>query len=156
MEITRPPPVTQYQANMGGVDRAMQHRAKNPVGRPSKKYWKFLMNFILELCLINAFLVYKGTRDVRLPRQRYRLLDFRCDVAEKLIGDYTPKSRAFHKCNRLDRKRSSCKWCPKQGDKRRRDTVYGCAMCNVHLCKGGCFQAYHQHFHLPAGSAITF
>nr|XP_022294779.1 piggyBac transposable element-derived protein 2-like [Crassostrea virginica] len=41
--------------------RCMQHRAKNPVGRPSKKYWKFFFNFIMEVSLINAFEVFNKT-----------------------------------------------------------------------------------------------
>ncbi|KAK3109202.1 hypothetical protein FSP39_025359 [Pinctada imbricata] len=47
--IQRPPAVAHYQENYFGVDRAMQYRAKCPVGRQSRKYWKYFMNFILDM-----------------------------------------------------------------------------------------------------------
>lgn len=155
IEITRPPPVTLYQHYMGGVDRCMQHRAKNPIGRPSKKYWKFLFNFILEVCVINAFIIWQETPGIVKPRKQYSLLDFRCDLAEQLVGGYS--GRALHRsargqghtCERLDRKRSTCKWCPKHEAKKRRETVFGCVTCGVHLCQGGCFEAYHHQCSLP-------
>jgi len=39
-----PPTVTREQHDMN----AMQYRAKNPVGPPSKKYWKVYLNNILQ------------------------------------------------------------------------------------------------------------
>lgn len=43
LEVMCPPPwpVAAYQKYMSGVDRCMQHRAKNPVGRPSKNTGSF-------------------------------------------------------------------------------------------------------------------
>ncbi|XP_069127706.1 piggyBac transposable element-derived protein 4-like [Argopecten irradians] len=161
-EFNRPPTITQYQRYMGGVDRCMQHRAKNPVGRPAKKYWKYLLNFILELCLINAFQVWKETPGATATkRTAYKLLDFRCDVATELIGGFTTRKlpmrltapvhpAAVHTISRLDRKRSTCKWCTKHGEKRRRDTQFGCSMCDVHLCQGACFTSYHDANHMAS------
>ena len=38
-----------------------------------------------------------------------------------------------------------CKWhCMQQ---MRKETVYGCCLCNVHLCKDGCHIAYHNQQH---------
>lgn len=76
-----PPPVAAYQKYMSGVDICMQHLAKNPVGRPSKKYWKFFLNFIMEVCLIYAFDIFTRTpnKDIRL-KTRHGLLDFRMEV----------------------------------------------------------------------------
>ena len=53
--IQHPPVVGHYQENYYGVDRAMQYRSKCPVGRQSRKYWKYFMNFIIEVCLVNTF-----------------------------------------------------------------------------------------------------
>ncbi|XP_069105174.1 piggyBac transposable element-derived protein 2-like [Argopecten irradians] len=93
-EFVRPPPVTAYHKYMGGVDRHMQHRAKYPVGIPSKKYWKYFVNFMLEVSVINAFLIYKNTPGVQLPSARYSLLDFRMDLAQQLIGGFSSRKRA--------------------------------------------------------------
>ena len=161
-EFLRPPPVADYQEFMSGVDRNMQHRAKNPVGRPAKKYWKYITNYILELCLINSFLIWKSTpgTPATQSRSRYSLLDFRMDVAKQLIGWFSARKLpraiphlgvsavgniAMHQSVRLDRKRSTCKWCTRHGEKRRKETVYGCSVCQIHLCQGMCFQCYHHN-----------
>lgn len=159
-EIMRPPPLEDYHKYMSGVDRNMQHRSKNPVGRPAKKYWKFLVNFILEECIINAFLIWKQTEGVNKPRAGYSLLDFRCDVAVGLINDFSSRKIAKsvpksvtpavpldrHQCVKLNRKRSTCKLCTKHGLKKRKETLFGCSACSVHLCRGLCFQLYHDQF----------
>ncbi|KAK3102565.1 hypothetical protein FSP39_012229 [Pinctada imbricata] len=156
--IQRPPAVAHYQENYYGVDRAMQYRAKCPVGRQSRKYWKYFMNFILEVSIVNAFLLWKTTSGVVIPRKHYSLCDFCVDVAELLIGDYRSKKKeryplagtvtaagvaSHHSVKLTDMPRRQCKWCSKQG--RRRDVTYGCDKCLVHLCQGACFQAYHQN-----------
>lgn len=83
----------------------------------------------------------------------------RIDVAKQLIGGYCGRKRAStpavsfssatlqqHTSGELKRKRSTCKWCSNRGEKKRKETKFGCVVCNIHLCKGGCFQAYHlQH-----------
>lgn len=151
-EFSCPPPVAAYQNFMGGVDKCMQHRAKNPVGRPSKKYWKFFFNFILELAMTDAFKLWRRTPGTKAQKTRYQLLDFRVDVAQQLIAGFKGRKRRLplndvavvHSLDRLQRKRSYCKWCTKEGDKRRKDTVYGCKFCNIHLCSPGCFTRYHE------------
>nr|XP_022343981.1 uncharacterized protein LOC111137045 [Crassostrea virginica] len=153
-----PPPVAAYQKFMSGVDRCMQQRAKNPVGRPSKKYWKFFFNFIMEVSLINAFEVFNKTssKTVQL-KSRYDLLDFRIDVSNKLIGGFRGRKRGLsmqntldlpHNFVKLDRSKSTCKWCTKHGEKKRKETVNGCISCNKHLCSEQCFRAFHLDMHL--------
>lgn len=158
VEVMCPPPVAAYQKYMSGVDRCMQHHAKNPVGRPSKKYWKFFFNFIMELCLINAFEIFTRTpnKDIRL-KTRYDLLDFRMKVAQQLIGGYRGRKRGHatqdaldtpHIFCKLERPRSTCKWCTKHGDRKRKETVYGCKNCNKHLCSEQCFREFHLDINL--------
>lgn len=157
-EVMCPPPVAAYQKFMSGVDRCMQQRAKNPVGRPSKKYWKFFFNFIMEVSLINAFEVFNKTssKTVQL-KSRYDLLDFRIDVSNKLIGGFRGRKRGLsmqntldlpHNFVKLDRSKSTCKWCTKHGEKKRKETVNGCISCNKHLCSEQCFRAFHLDIHL--------
>ncbi|KAJ8321519.1 hypothetical protein KUTeg_000931 [Tegillarca granosa] len=139
-EFLRPPPVESYQKLMAGVDRA-NHRSKNPVGHPSKKYWKFFFNFILEICLTNAFLIFCRTPG---NNDKYDLLDFRLDIANQLINNFSCRKRKIptenpvggplHEQVRFDRPKSTCKWCPQFGEKKRKETVKGCSLCNVHLC----------------------
>lgn len=91
VEVSRPPPVENYHHFMGGVDRNNQLRAKTPVGRPAKKWWKYIF-FVINLCISNAFIVYKES-SVRQRKKRYTLLDFRVDVAKELIGQFSRRKR---------------------------------------------------------------
>ena len=163
--IQHPPVVGHNQANYYGLDRAMQYRSKCPVGRQSCKYWKYFMNFIIEVCFINTFLLWQATPGVTKSRKHYSLSDALVDIAESLIGNYSNNqkdqyarawavtaagltSTAHHSVKLEDRPWGKYKWCLRNG--RRRDVVYGCDKCQVHLCQGACFQAYHQHAQLDA------
>lgn len=116
------------------------------------KYWKFFFNFILEICLTNAFLIFCRTPG---NNDKYDLLDFRLDIANQLINNFSCRKRKIptenpvggplHEQVRSDRPKSTCKWCPKFGEKKRKETVKGCSLCNVHLCSINCFDRYHQN-----------
>ncbi|KAJ8308564.1 hypothetical protein KUTeg_013438 [Tegillarca granosa] len=85
----------------------------------------------------------------------YDLLDFRLDIANQLINNFSCRKRKIptenpvggplHEQVRSDRPKSTCKWCPKFGEKKRKETVKGCSLCNVHLCSINCFDRYHQN-----------
>ena len=83
------PPVENYY----GVDRAMQYRLKSPVSRQSRKYWKYFMNFIIEVCLVNTFLLRQATPGVTKPRKHYSLSDALVGIAKSLIGDYSNRKK---------------------------------------------------------------
>ncbi|XP_052695532.1 piggyBac transposable element-derived protein 4-like [Crassostrea angulata] len=149
--IQRSPAVVAYQENYYGVDRAMQYRSKCPVGRQSRRCWKFFMNFIL----------WKMTPGVMKPRTHYSLCDLHVDVAMSLIEDFSNRKQprhlgkqlitaaglSEHHSMKLKRPRGRCKWCAKEG--KMKGVVYGCDKCMLHLCQGACFQAYHVHNQLP-------
>ncbi|XP_062593965.1 piggyBac transposable element-derived protein 4-like [Saccostrea cucullata] len=162
--IQRPPAVELYQENYYGVDRTQQYRSKCPVGRPSKKFWKYLVNFIFEISLINTFLLWLETPDTKKPTKHFSMIDSNLAIAEKLIGDFSSRKRApstergfpcisvasidRHISTKLTRPRGKCKQCTQNG--RRSDTFFGCSICNVHLCRGACFQAFHANHNLLA------
>lgn len=144
VEVSRPPPVENYHHFMGGVDRNNQLSAKTPVGRPAKKWWKYIFFFVINLCITNAFIVYKES-SVRPREKKYTLLDFRVDVAKELIGQFSRRKRhscvpqpdQSHRLVRIVGAKRRCRWCSKQ--QIRRETVYGFNSCNIHLCKNDCF-----------------
>lgn len=161
--IQRPPAVEYYQQHNYGVDRTQQYRSKCPVGRPSKKFWKYLINYIFEIFLINTFLLQFETPGTRKPTKHFSMVDCNLSIAEKLTDDFSSRKRTpscgrgvasisvaninRHISTKLTRPRGRCKQCKKNG--RRSDTFFGCSICNVHLCRGACFQAYHTYHHLP-------
>lgn len=68
LRVTRPRVVTNYQEYFFGVDVCDQLRAKYAIGRPPSKWWKYLMNFIIDICIINAFLVKSEGPQTELER----------------------------------------------------------------------------------------
>ena len=44
----------------------------------------------------------------------------------------------LHKFSRLYKKPTTCKQCPKHGEKKRKENVYGCVKCNKHFCSFIC------------------
>jgi hypothetical protein len=49
----------------------------------------------------------------------------------------------LHKFSRLYKKPTTCKQCPKHGEKKRKETVFGCVKCNKHFCSFICQRPYH-------------
>lgn len=137
--LQRPPPIQHYQQNYSGVDRSQQYRSKNPVGRPSKKFWKYFMNFIFEISIINSFLLWLNTLGTAKPTKHYSLNDFSLDIAQCLIGDFSSRKRlrkvqphgpsvsragiSRHANVKLGEKKRRCRWCSSQGQ--RHETIFG-------------------------------
>ena len=61
-EIACPQAVINYTKHMGGVDVNDQKREYYGVGRSSKKWWKFILHFVLNVCLVNCFILYDLTK----------------------------------------------------------------------------------------------
>ena len=157
VSVPRPQSVGQYQSFFRGVDIFDQFRAKYSVGRPSKKWWKYVLFFLINTAIIDAFLIMKES--VSFQKKKYRQLDFRVALAQLLIGMFrTPRSAPVrrqqsmltttHKFVKLTNKRSYCKNCAKAVPKKRKDTSYGCGLCEVHLCGKQCFALFHNYLNI--------
>lgn len=164
--ISRPRIITNYQDNFRGVDICDQLRSKYPVGRSSKKWWKFLLNFLINLCIINGFVFFTHFNQIVRRKKRYTQLDFRVNLVVELINGYsfsrkrTPVLAIFpmnngnpnvHKYIRLNKKKSTCKYCTKHGEKKRKESVFGCKKCDKHLCSFEC----HRRFHAVLGVTVV-
>ena len=60
-EIACPQAVINYTKHKGGVDVSDQRREDYSVGRSSKQRWKFILHFVLNVCLVNCFILYDLT-----------------------------------------------------------------------------------------------
>ena len=157
--IPQPKAIESYNFHMNGVDIHDQMRKKYPAGRPSKKYWKYIMWFVIDCCRVNAWICYRqvSTRQVG-RRARFAQKDFILELSKQLIGDFSSRKRITmrespsaseihkrkiqHTWQRLPGNKRRCKGCYQQ--RRRLETVYGCAVCNSHMCDG-CFRRLHEH-----------
>lgn len=158
-----PQPVIAYNSNMGGVDLNDQLRSYYPIGRKSKKWWRCTLWYLFEVACVNAFIVYRLTT-VRAGQKPMTHVQFQVEVARELLrGNISRSSRSKefpsvsglgkaqpeeHSITRLFGRKRQCFQCRVGGKKtasnRVPETVFGCATCNVHLCKGLCFATFHS------------
>ena len=58
VSIPRPVMVKMYNQNMGGVDKSDQYLAYHNVLRKTVRYWKTLLYHMVDVAVVNAFIVY--------------------------------------------------------------------------------------------------
>ena len=155
-----------YNKHMGGVDRFDQLISYYPVGRSGIKWWRYIMWFIVNLSIVNSWIVYSNSERDPRPSKNYDHLQFRADVAEQLRAGHTSrKHRVGRKSKNADRdiardvlhlhevvkvegRKKICRECSQQKRKtpkgRPIETSFTCNFCSVPLCRIGCFTSYHE------------
>ena len=53
--------VDRYNQGMGGVDKANQYAVYYSIDRKSKKWWRKLVFYLLEVTIVNSYILYKET-----------------------------------------------------------------------------------------------
>ncbi|KAK7105748.1 piggyBac transposable element-derived protein 4-like [Littorina saxatilis] len=164
-EVSVPEPVLVYNGSMGGVDLADQYHSYYPVGRPSVRWWRYICWWLMQTAMVNAFVIWKETHRPARSKKGLRHLDFRLQVLRALCKGNVSRKRAAaqaiaqagvidsspltHKIVRLPGRKKNCKMCEKKKVRTPRghgvETVFGCVICDLHLCKGECFAEFHQH-----------
>uniref|UniRef100_UPI00398EFAF2 piggyBac transposable element-derived protein 4-like n=1 Tax=Pristiophorus japonicus TaxID=55135 RepID=UPI00398EFAF2 len=164
----KPQAVVEYNKYMGGVDISDQMRSYYPVGRPSKKWWRCILWYLMNITIVNAWLIFKrSSHDPPLP-SRYDHLNFRTTLAKLLRGDYSAgtsrKGRltsssenryratfcnpSAHNLVKIEGRKKVCRHCSKHKRKtvsgRAVETSFKCEFCEVPLCRFSCFKDYHQ------------
>lgn len=163
IEIPCPKSVINYTKGMGGVDISDQKRVYYNVGRPSKKWWKYLLHFVLNVSIVNSSIIYDLSHQPTRSAHGNRQLDFRKNLVKQLIGDFTSRKRAgfkrslptsitpphvTHVIEKIEGRVKTCIEC--SASKRRTpsgrgiQTAYKCKQCNAPLCRTGCFLDYHN------------
>ena len=153
--VTKPVMVTDYNANMGGVDKADQYYQYYKHPHRSGKWWKRILFHLLDVCITNAYVVYKEAH----PDTKKDTLDFRLDIIDGLLKDWPMnQSRRGRRSSRErpDRLtgqlhipgraqgRPDCVVCSDRSrDHGRRQTNTNCVQCDVALCAVPCFGVYH-------------
>ncbi|XP_069752086.1 piggyBac transposable element-derived protein 4-like [Narcine bancroftii] len=166
--VVKPQAVMEYNKYMGGVDISDQLRSYYPVGRPSKKWWRCLLWFSLNITIVNGWLIFKiSSHDPPLPI-RYDHLSYRTALAKLLRGDYSARGSgrdrlplsvdpryqaAFcnpsaHNMVKIEGRKKVCRECSRWKRKtvsgRSVETSFKCEFCQVPLCRISCFKDYHR------------
>ena len=93
VQVNQPENVAKYNKYMSGVDRHDQMHMHYDVGHFAKKSWKYLMWFFVNGALVNAFILWQQKSTWPTLKWRFMHLDFRKEVACKLIGEFSRKRR---------------------------------------------------------------
>ena len=88
VQINQPENVNLYNKHINGVDWHDQLWLQYPVGRFAKKSWKYLLWFLVNASIVNAYILYQKT-STRPTKQRYSHLDFCWDLALGLIAGFS-------------------------------------------------------------------
>ena len=139
---------------MNGVGVNDQYRSCYPPGTTSRKWWKYLFWFFLNLSMVNGFILEKLA-----GKRKRRQLDFRRELAKLLIAGYNGYKRPSNSGKRavptftteenlrgqflgkLESGKRACAVCSKAGRKRKEgqgrtfETSYACEQCGVPLCR---------------------
>lgn len=160
LTLTCPLACAEYNKYMGGVDRGDQLRGYYHIRMKSRKFYKYIANFLFDVSVTNAFILYVSTHHgTKMTNKTFREM-----LADELVGDYCSRKRAGRGNNIIrplqiqhfptkvpsgnnERKRGRCSLCREK--RRRRDTPWFCEQCGVWLCHPGtrhedCFYVWHS------------
>uniref|UniRef100_A0A1B6ML80 PiggyBac transposable element-derived protein domain-containing protein n=1 Tax=Graphocephala atropunctata TaxID=36148 RepID=A0A1B6ML80_9HEMI len=157
-EKMKPLPIIEYNNNMSGIDRKDQLMSYYPCERKTMRWHKKLLVHILQMGLLNAFILYNKF----VIGRKKTMLEFRLDVVKTLLGPSRDERRVERDEEEEEnegevkhlptkvalndkgiRARKKCKLCSRNGV--RKDTTFECRACpdRPALCLQQCFAEYH-------------
>ena len=138
----KPEVVSVYNSGMNSIDVNDQYRSYYTPGTTSKKWWKYLFWFFIDLAIVNAFILEK------LAGRGRQQLPFRRELARLLIAGFngykrpsssgqravstftTEQNIGGHRLGKMQGRKRACKMCAKAGRKRNDgrtfETSHGC------------------------------
>jgi hypothetical protein len=83
---------------MNGVDHADQLRSTYNTARKSLKWWKYLFFFLLDVSIVNAYLLMRESENHKLSTKNNKekprtQIEFRMNLAHQLLGGFTGKRK---------------------------------------------------------------
>lgn len=160
VEVHCPQVVKAYNEAMGGVDKFDQLHERYSVGRKSLKWWHRIFYYLVDLAIVNSFVMWKMQQPKHL-QSKCDQLTYRLKLARQLISGFCSRKNSGRKNNcfqkmvpnevrlagvglhmpKFNQKTRRCKSCSaKKVDKRSHLT---CNHCKVPLC-AECYQKFHQ------------
>ncbi len=150
VSIGCPRAVRDYFYHARSVDVLSQLHYAYPTGSKAMRCWPRLAWWLLDMCVINAFKLWSIAQD--RPSQLAFRVQLMHELLEQLPLDDRPRKHgglhpppntpAKIHSSELSSEERDCKQCSHQPGNRKR-TNYVCSACQIHLCLGECFRAYH-------------
>ena len=134
IQVPSVPVVPLYNKYMGGVDRSDQMRQYYGSSRRAKKWWRYIMWFCVDVCIVNAHILMNEADNFPNLTQ----LQFRIELIKELISEFSARQlgvqegavQLYHWPVEMSKGR--CKRCLKN-----RKTTFcrmGCELCGLRLC----------------------
>lgn len=158
-----PKVVSVYNEKMGGVDHFDQFRERYEIGRRSVKWWHRIMYFLIDLAIVDGFVLWKTPRE---KHKKQNQLPYRLRLARRLINGFCSRKRRGRPVNYCNKKKGRetvpdevrliqvgrhmpkkgpsfrrCKNCSSM--QREKRTKITCTYCDVPLCLEPCFATFH-------------
>ena len=157
----KPLVVDRYNHSMNGVDRADQYTVYYSFVRRSVKWWRKVFFWVMEVAIVNSYILHKFTS--QRPQTH---LEYRRSLVRSLAAAYVqsapprvpgrrkrPRQPQHGDPERLNRQphflergsQRDCTVCSSQYSGHRHRTTYFCKTCPSHppLCPAACFEQYH-------------
>jgi len=155
--IPCPPAVAEYYAIMGGVDRFDQRRERFAIGRLLLKWWHRLFYFLIDLAIVNSFIIWKCNNGGQRDQPSFRLAVLKQLIDGRLIKrrcrlDFLTKNKpGFSEVPDDMRLREDGKYLPVRSTRRQckqcstrkleARTNMMCIHCKVLSCVHPCFES---------------
>ena len=164
IQVSCPEAVLAYNRYMGGVDRGDQLRGYYNCRTKSRKLYKYIFHFLLDVSITNAFILYKHFHS---SPSFSTIKEYHLQLARELISNYCSRRRAgrcgsaihplqlqhfpLKVCTETSpakKKRGRCAHCSQHN--KWTDASWFCQECDVWLCHGGnvttdCFYQWHKN-----------
>ncbi|XP_054269611.1 piggyBac transposable element-derived protein 4-like [Macrosteles quadrilineatus] len=161
--VLKPDVVIDYIKHMGGVDRSDHFVSSYQFMRRTKKWYRKMFFWFLEVAIINSYLLYKDVQSAAGNRKAMSHFMFRKSLVRSLVQERsTTRPKASRKRGRpvqgppderLDGRQhfiarrekgtGRCVVCTQNG--LRKETIYVCETCTArpNLHPDACFKTYH-------------
>ena len=159
--VSKPATVNKYNHCMNGVDVADQLTVFYSFVRKTKKWWRKLFFYFLEVAVVNSYIIYKSSVTHPYSHLRYRRAIVEQAATLSLLqappraGPGAPRrftredlpqrlEKKQHFLGKLPKSRD-CVVCSKREPGKRHRTIYFCSTCRDSpcLCPDTCFKKYH-------------
>ena len=155
--VLKPTMITDYTNFIGGVDVADQLVTYYGFTHYSKKWWKRAFFHLLEVCMVNAYILHCSSS----PQKSLSHVDFILAVARQLLEKsghmfMSPTQSLLDQPQRLvgrnhfpepSGEKKDCCVCSSRTRKRKQSS-FQCTTCKVTLCIHPCFKNYHTLKHI--------
>jgi hypothetical protein len=155
-----PAVVAEYNSIMGGVDRFDQRRERYAIGRRSLKWWHRLLYFLIDLAIVNSFIMWNCNNGGQRDQLSFRLalvmqLTVGREIKRRCRSHFLTKNKPgvsgvpedvrLREVGKHLPVRTIRRWCRHcSTSKHEARTNIMCSHCKVPLCVHPCFEKFHR------------